>query len=138
LSAALADLVLVAHALFVGFVVGGLAATWAGLALGRPFARNPWFRGLHLAAIAFVVAETVLGYACPLTAWEAALRGDTSGQGFVQRWIHAWLFWSLPQWVFTLGYAAFGALVAATWWCWPPEKSSPPSPTPSSPPPPGR
>jgi hypothetical protein len=134
LSAALADLVLVVHALFVVFVVGGLLATWIGLAMGRPFARSRWFRGLHLAAIAFVVAETLLGYACPLTLWEAALRGDTSGQGFLQRWIHAWLFWNLPPWVFTVAYTAFGALVAGTWWLWPPTRA----PGPSSPPPPGR
>ena len=33
-SAALADAVLVVHALFVVFVVGGLVATWIGVALG--------------------------------------------------------------------------------------------------------
>jgi len=117
-----ADFVLVLHAGFVLFVVGGLAAIWAGLALGKPWARNPWFRGLHLAAIAFVVAESLLGYMCPLTAWEDALRGTATDKGFIARWIHAWLFWDWPPWVFTALYTAFGTAVAWTWWRFPPRR----------------
>jgi uncharacterized protein DUF2784 len=120
-STALADAVLVVHAAFVLFVVGGLVATWVGLAFGWGYARNPWFRGLHLAAIAFVVLESVLGYMCPLTIWEDALRGTATDKGFIQRWVHAWLFWRAPAWVFTAIYVAFGALVAATWWLFPPK-----------------
>ena len=122
MSAALADLVLVVHALFVIFVVGGLLATWVGIALDLPFARNPWFRGLHLAAIGFVVLEAVLGYVCPLTVWENTLRGQATDKGFIQRWVHAWLFWDLPASFFTVAYTAFGALVAGTWWLWPPRR----------------
>jgi polyferredoxin len=126
----LADAVLVVHAAFVAFVVLALPATWIGLALGRPFARNPWFRNLHLAAIAFVVAQTLLGYVCPLTIWEDALRGTATEKGFIERWIHAWLFWRAPPWVFAGIYLAFGALVAATWWRWPPSRARGPSPPP--------
>jgi polyferredoxin len=115
-----ADAILVVHAAFVLFVAAGLPATWIGIALGKPFARDPWFRNLHLAAIAFVVGEAVLGFACPLTAWEDALRGTSGERGFIQRWIHAWLFWDWPAWVFTTIYVAFGVLVALTWWRWPP------------------
>jgi polyferredoxin len=122
MNSALADALLVIHAAFVAFVVGGILATWAGLVLGRPFARNPWFRGLHLGAIAFVVAESVLGYACPLTVWEDALRGAAQDRGFIERWIHAWMFWDWPAWVFNAIYVAFGALVAATWWRFPPRR----------------
>ena len=118
----LADVILLVHAAFVAFVVLGLPATWIGLALHRPFARNAWFRGAHLAAIAFVVAETLLGYACPLTIWEGALRGTGSETGFIERWVHAWLFWRAPAWVFAVAYSAFGALVAFTWWRWPPRR----------------
>ena len=122
MNAALADAILVVHAAFVLFVVGGLVATWIGLALGLPFARNPWFRNLHLAAIAFVVLESLLGMMCPLTVWEYQLRGEQSGAGFIQRWVHALLFWSWPAWVFTAIYAAFGLLVAFTWWRFPPRR----------------
>jgi hypothetical protein len=122
-SAALADAILVVHAAFVLFVVGGLAATWIGLALGKSFARNPWFRGAHLAAIAFVVAETLLGYMCPLTIWEDALRGSASDKGFIERWVHAWMFYDWPPWVFNAIYVAFGGLVAWTWVRFPPKRA---------------
>jgi hypothetical protein len=59
---------------------------------------------------------------CPLTVWEDALRGDTSGDGFIQRWIHAWLFWSALPWVFTAAYVAFALLVAWTWVRHPPRR----------------
>jgi polyferredoxin len=118
----LADLVLLLHAAFVLFVVGGLVATWAGEAMGRGWARNPWFRGLHLAAIGFVVVQTILGYTCPLTIWEDALRGASAGEGFIQRWVRALLYWNAPPWVFTAVYVAFGAVVAATWWRIPPRR----------------
>jgi hypothetical protein len=117
-----ADLVLAVHAAFVLFVVGGLAATWLGAAFGKAWARNPWFRGLHLAAIAFVVVQSVLGYTCPLTVWEDALRGGGAAEGFIQRWVRALLYWSAPAWVFTAIYAAFGALVAWTWLRIPPRR----------------
>jgi hypothetical protein len=130
LSTAAADAILLVHAAFVIFVVAGLPAIWIGVALGRPFAFNRWFRGMHLAAIAFVVVESLLGYLCPLTIWEDALRGTQSDQGFIQRWVHAWLFWRAPAWVFTAVYAVFGLMVAATWWRWPPNRAREPSPPP--------
>jgi hypothetical protein len=122
-ATALADAIVVVHAAFVLFVVVGLVATWIGLALRKPFARSPWFRGLHLAAIAFVVAESLLGHMCPLTQWEAALRGDTSSKGFIERWIHAWLFWDFPPWAFEVAYVAFGGLVLLTWVRFPPRRA---------------
>jgi hypothetical protein len=122
-DAALADAILVVHAAFVLFVVGGLVATWIGLALGLPFARNPWFRGAHLAAIGFVVIETLLGFMCPLTIWESALRGERSEKEFIARWIHAWLYWDWSPWVFNAIYVAFGGLVAWTWVRFPPRRA---------------
>jgi Protein of Unknown function (DUF2784) len=122
----LADLVLILHAAFVLFVVGGLLAIWIGAALQRAWCVNPWFRSLHLAAIGIVAAESVLGVACPLTVWEAWLRGTTSDTGFIQRWVGAVLYWNAPTWVFTSLYLAFAALVAWTWlripprWHWHP------------------
>jgi hypothetical protein len=118
-----ADAVLVVHAAFVLFVVAGLPATWIGAALDRPFARSMAFRAAHLAAIAFVVAESLLGIACPLTLWEDALRGTAGSDGFIERWVHAWLFWAWPPWVFTALYVGFGALVAITWWRIPPARA---------------
>ena len=127
MNAALADAVLVLHAAFVLFVVAGLAAIWIGAALGRPFAFNPWFRGTHLAAIAFVVVQSLLGYLCPLTTWEDRLRGEATEQGFIERWVHAWMYWSWPAWVFNAIYVAFGLLVVWAWLRYPPRRTNEPA-----------
>ena len=112
----LADAILIAHFLFVLFVVGGLPAIWIGAALGWTWVRNRRFRVAHLAAILFVTAESLVGIACPLTVWEDLLRQAEPGQGsFMQRWIGRLLYYSLPEWAFTVAYALFALLVLATY-----------------------
>jgi len=122
MSSLLADVVLVVHFAFVLFVVGGLVLTWIGGAAGWAWVRNWWFRAAHLAAIAFVAGEALLGIWCPLTLWEARLRGDSAEKSFVAEWVHRLLFYDFPEWVFTLAYATFLLAVAATWWWIRPEK----------------
>jgi Protein of Unknown function (DUF2784) len=119
----LADLILATHFGFVLFVVGGLVLTWAGAALGWRWVRNFWFRIAHLGAILFVAGQTLLGFACPLTVWEDRMRGGGYGEaGFIARWVHRILFWSLPEWVFATLYVLFAALVALTLWRIPPRR----------------
>jgi hypothetical protein len=112
----LADAVLVVHFLFVLFVVGGLPLTWLGALAGWRWVRNFRFRAAHLAAIVFVAAEALAGVWCPLTVWEDALRGRHEEKSFVARWLHHWLFYELPGWVFTTAYVLFALAVALTWW----------------------
>ncbi len=81
----MADLILAIHLAFVAFVVGGLVAIWVGASRGSAWAFSRTFRALHLAAIAVVVAESLLGFPCPLTAWEDALRGVQQDTGFIAR-----------------------------------------------------
>ncbi|MDP2324987.1 MAG: DUF2784 family protein, partial [Gammaproteobacteria bacterium] len=57
----LADLVLIAHALYVGFVVLGFGLILLGLARGWPWVRRPGFRYAHVDAIGIVVLQTWLG-----------------------------------------------------------------------------
>lgn len=116
----LADLILLAHFAFVLFVVGGLAAVWIGAMAGWRWVRNFWFRVAHLAAIAYVAGEALLGIWCPLTVWEDALRGRNEEKGFIARWIHRALFYDFPDWVFTVAYVLFALAVALTWWAVPP------------------
>ena len=118
----MAEVLLAVHFAIAAFIVGGLVLVWLGAALGWRWVRNPWYRYAHLAAIAFVALESILGFMCPLTIWEDALRGESDGQGFIQRWIHAWLYWSAPPWVFTTAYVAFALLVAWTWVRHPPRR----------------
>jgi hypothetical protein len=109
-----ADLVLVAHTLFVAFVVGGFALVWIGHFRGWTWIREYRFRSLHLAAITFVAFEGLIGMACPLTEWEATLRGQAADMSFVARALRAVVFHDLPEWVFTTAYVAFAVLTAMT------------------------
>ena len=123
----LADAVLVLHVAIVLFVVGGLLLVVGGNLAGWRWVNHWWLRLLHLAAIAFVVAEAWLGITCPLTTWEIALRvaagqGGYAG-GFLQHWLHRLLYLDAPAWVFTLAYTLFGLAVAWAWWRWPPRRS---------------
>ena len=109
-----ADALLVLHFAIVLFIVGGLILTWAGVALGWGWIRNPWFRYLHLGAIAFVAIEALLGVACPLTVWEDMLRGGVRAESFVGRWVERLLYYRAPEWVFTAAYVAWTAATLVT------------------------
>jgi hypothetical protein len=113
--ALLADIVLVTHFLFVVFVVGGLAAIWVGAALNWTWIRNFRFRAAHLAAIGFVVAESLVGILCPLTVLEDALRKAGGPESsFIRRWVSRLLYYDLPEQVFTAVYVLFGLAVVLT------------------------
>ncbi len=109
-----ADLLLVLHFAIVVFIVGGLILTWIGAGLGWAWVRVPWFRYLHLGAIAFVALEAVIGMTCPLTVWEDALRGGGSGESFVGRWVRTLLYYRAPEWVFTALYLGWTAATLVT------------------------
>lgn len=119
----LADAVLAAHCAIVIFIAAGLPLIWIGAAIGWSWIRIRWLRALHLGAIGFVALESLAGIACPLTVWEAVLRGHRPPKGFIQQWVERALFYDLPTWVFTLVYLAFAALVVATWLAVPPRSA---------------
>lgn len=121
---ALADAILAVHFLFVLFVVCGFASILAGAALSWDWIRNRAFRLAHLAAIAFVAAESLAGIACPLTVWEDALRRAAGPErSFIGRWLSRLLYYDFPEWVFTLAYALFAIAVAAAWYLVPPRRA---------------
>ena len=110
----IADAILVVHFLIVLFNVGGLVVVWIGAAFGWQWIRNPWYRYVHLAAMAFVAAEAVLGIACPLTVWEDALRGGARPESFVGRLVRWLMFYQAPEWVFTTAYVAWALATLVT------------------------
>jgi hypothetical protein len=112
----LADFLLVLHFAIAAFIVLGLILVWIGAAARWSWVRNPWFRYLHLAAIAFVAAEALLGIACPLTIWEDMLRGGVRPESFIGRWVYRLLYYQAPEWVFTTIYAAWTAATLVTLW----------------------
>ena len=120
----LADAVVVLHFAYVLFVVWGLVAIVAGLVLRRSWARNFWFRVVHLAMIGIVVLEAWVNITCPLTTWENRLRRagglDPHELDFIERWLHQVMFFRAPAWVFVVLYSTFGLVVVATFVLYPP------------------
>ena len=120
----LAEILLIMHALFIAFVIGGLALIVAGAFRRWNWVRNLWFRIAHLAAIGIVVAESWFGGICPLTVWESRLR-EAAGeagykQSFVAHWLRQILFYNISPEIFTALYTGFGILVVLAWLWAPP------------------
>lgn len=118
----LADTIVVVHFMIVLFILAGVPLVYLGVALRWAWVRNWHWRVLHLGAILYIAAESLLGIACPLTVWEYALRGQQSTHGFIERWVDRILFYDAPPWVFTVSYLAFAALVVVTWLAVPPTR----------------
>ena len=120
----LAYCVMVVHFAYVAFVVVGLMLILLGVLLSWRWVRGFTFRLLHLVAIGYVVAESLLGVVCPLTTWEKNLRTlagqPTNQEGFLALWLHAVMFFQAEPWVFTTAYVVFGLIVLATFVLAPP------------------
>ena len=120
LARLLADVILVIHALFVAFVVGGLLVTLLGGAMRWLWVRNRWFRIAHLAAVGLVVFQQWWRIACPLTVWEDHLRRSAGQQGydngFIVTWLQPLIFFDFPREVFDVIYVGFGLLVVLSLW----------------------
>ena len=69
-----ADAIVVFHFCYVVFAVGGELIVLLGWLLGWRWIRNLAFRIVHLASVAVVAMEALIGVLCPLTDWEYRLR----------------------------------------------------------------
>ncbi|MFN0182724.1 MAG: DUF2784 domain-containing protein [Aquabacterium sp.] len=122
----LADLILLLHAAIAAFVVAALPLIVIGNLRRWPWVNGLGFRLAHLAAIAVVAGQALLGVTCPLTTLESWLRqtggGTGYGTGFIEYWVGRALFYSAPTWVFTTAYSAYAVLVAWAWWACPPAR----------------
>ena len=120
----LADLTLIFHVLFVLFILMGQMFILLGWWRQWQWPKNQWFRYLHLAAIGYVVLEAWLGITCPLTLLEDDLRNKaleaTYETSFIGHWLHYFLFYTAPEWLFIIVYSAFGLLVFLSFWKYPP------------------
>ena len=72
LYATLADVVVVIHLAFIVFVAAGGLLAW----------RWPWVVGLHLPSLVWAIAIVTVGFTCPLTPLEKALRERAGEQGY--------------------------------------------------------
>jgi hypothetical protein len=106
MSSVLADIVVVVHLAFIGFITIGGFLAWR------------WPRAIwaHLAAAAYGIGIVIIGWDCPLTPLEKRLRerageGGYSG-GFVDRYIEGVIY---PERYAALLQALVGALIVVGW-----------------------
>jgi hypothetical protein len=122
----LADAILVVHFLFIAFVLGGQGCILVGAFRRWTWIRRRGFRLAHLVAIAVVVVQSWVGMMCPLTLWESTCRraaGETNyTDTFVGYWLGKFVYFDVPQWVFTTAYTVFGLIVLTSWFMVKPEK----------------
>jgi hypothetical protein len=116
-----AETILAVHVGVILFNLFGLVAIPLGAWRRWGFVRVAWWRLLHVGALAAVAAQALLGRACFLTLWQAALAGNNRQPApLVTRWVDAVVFWPLPLWFFAALYTVVFACVLALLWLVPP------------------
>lgn len=113
---ALAEAILAAHLVVIGFNVLGLIAIPLGAALDWRWVRIGWWRLLHIASWAVVALQALLGRACFLTLWQDQLTGAGDQTPLIERWVNGVIYWPLPIWVFGAAYLVLFTTVVALWW----------------------
>ena len=120
----LADLTLAVHAAYVLFVIGAQTLILVGWVRGWRWTRYILFRLIHLISIGFVMLEAWLGVTCPLTVAENILRLKSGAtmyeRSFISHWLERLVFYTAPEWIFTVVYTVFACLVVASWLLYPP------------------
>jgi len=123
----LANLTAMIHVAYILFVLAGQGLILIGWARGWHWTRARIFRMLHLAAIGFVVIETLSGIFCPLTLLENYLRarsGDALySSSFIGYWVDWLIYYNAPEWVFALVYSVFFIVVVVTFIVYPPRRA---------------
>ncbi len=129
----LADVIVGLHLAYVAYVLLGQVFIVAAGTLKLQCGRNPWFRWTHIAAIAIVAYEAVMGIRCPLSTWEEQLRemggqaAALDGETFMGRVLHNLLFVDQyftggrpPEGFFTTAYIAVFLIVVQAFLLYPP------------------
>lgn len=122
-----AGAILTLHLAVIAFNVFGLVAVPLGAWRGWGFVRVRWWRALHLASLAVVALQALLGRACFLTIWQDEASGAAHEDPLIMRFVNSLVYWPLPTWAFTAAYVALFAYVLALWRWVPPLSSRRPS-----------
>ncbi len=124
----LADLVVAFHVCYVAFVVLGQLAIGVGALLGQKWARNTWFRWIHLVMMSIVGFEAVYDITCPLTTleehWRTLAVEQTAQGSFLGRLLHDFLFVDWPVAVVNMLHIGFALLVVGTFVLAPPRNAA--------------
>ncbi len=113
---AIADLLMVVHAFYSVFVVFGFVLVLTGMILGWRWIHHRDFRVIHLIATILVVTRVWLGFPCPFSAAEDALRSKTVvdcplGERFHQA-LHGFAFRGKDPHRFAVSPSVFAGFVA--------------------------
>ena len=93
----MADAVLAGHVMIILFNISGLLVVPIGGLFGWRFVRIRWWRMLHVLLLAAVAAQALLGRACILTLWQAALNGAAAAPPpLIARFVNGMIYWPLP------------------------------------------
>jgi len=113
----MAAAILAGHVVIILFNVFGLLVVPIGGLFGWRFVHIRWWRMLHVLLLAVVAAQALLGRACILTLWQAALAGAAAQPPpLIARFINGLIYWPLPVWVFAVLYTVvFGYALALLW-----------------------
>ena len=114
----LARLVLAVHIAIILFNVLGLIVIPLGAWRHWRFVRAFSWRALHVAILAVVALQAVLGRTCFLTLWQSALRepgGTGSPAPLIESWVNRLIFWPLPLWLFAALYVAVWLYTLLLW-----------------------
>jgi hypothetical protein len=114
---AAAELILAAHVAVIAFNLFGLVVVPVGAVCGWRFVRMVWWRIGHVVLLAAVAAQAILGRACILTLWQAALAGKAGRPApLIASLINRLIYWPVPIGVFAILYVAvFGYALALLW-----------------------
>jgi hypothetical protein len=107
--------ILVLHLAVIAFNVAGCVLIPIGAWRRWRWVRNFWFRVAHVACLAIVALQAVLGRACFLTVWQGEASGAATAQPLIAGWIERVIYWPLPLWVFAVAYVVVFAYVVALW-----------------------
>ena len=107
--------ILILHFAVIAFNVGGCVLIPIGAWCRWRWVRNFWFRIAHLASLAVVALQAVMGRACFLTLWQSDLSGAATTQPLIAGWIERVIYWPLPLWMFEVAYVVVFAYVIALW-----------------------
>lgn len=111
-----ATAILALHLVVIAFNVAGCVLIPVGSLFGWRWVRGFWWRAAHLASLAVVAAQALLGRACFLTIWQADLANHRhAAQPLIASWIDQLIYLPLPLWVFATAYVAIFIYVVALW-----------------------
>jgi hypothetical protein len=119
-----AEAILASHVAIILFNLFGLIAVPIGALCHWRFVRIAWWRVMHIALLAAVAVQAVVGRACILTLWQAEMSGAAARPTpLIMSWVDRLIYWRLPIWVFGALYVAVFGYALALLWLVPPRRN---------------